>query len=594
MSPKTKAPGEKPADLEAMRHSLAHVLAIAVLDMFPEAKLGVGPAIDDGFYYDFELPRTLIPEDLPLLEKKMKHVIKQNLGFEGREVPAKEAVDTLKEAKQPYKVELAEEFAKDKQPITFYQTGDFVDLCRGGHLKSTKEIGAFKLTRIAGAYWRGDEKNPQLQRIYGVAFETQAELDTHVKQLAEAKNRDHRKLGKELDLFVTNEDVGAGLPIFTARGATIYRELIRYLEAEQVAGGYDFVISPHIARKKLFEISGHWDHYRDSMYTPIDVDGEEFLLKAMNCPMHIAVYADQGRSYRDLPIRIAEFGTVYRYEKSGEIGGLTRVRGFTIDDAHIFVRPDQVQDEFLAVLKLVQSTLKVLGLTDYQVRFGRRDPDSDKYVGTDKEWQQAESDITKALKASKIEYFDGPGDAAFYGPKLDFVVKDVLGREWQLGTVQLDYSLPERFKLTYTGEDGQDHRPVMIHRAPFGSLERFIGILIEHFAGAFPLWLAPEQVRILSIADRHIKSAEAAADTLRKSGLRVNVDDRPESIGKKIREAELKKVPYMLVVGDKEEKAGSVAVRSYHQGDLGTQKIAAFAKTAAAEVAKKSLPATKK
>lgn len=590
---KTKASSNKqaPAELEAMRHSLAHVLAIAVLDMFPEAKLGIGPAIEDGFYYDFELPRTLIPEDLEILEKKMKHVIKQDLQFEGEEVPAKAAVDALKEAGQPFKVELAEEFAQDGKPITFYKTGDFTDLCRGGHVKSTKQIGAFKLTSIAGAYWRGDEKNPQLQRIYGVAFATQEELETHLKKLAEAKDRDHRKLGKELDLFVQSEVVGSGLPIFTPRGATIYQNLVDYLAAEQRRSGYEFVISPHVARKKLFEVSGHWDNYQDSMYAPIDVDGEEFLLKAMNCPMHIQVYKSQLRSYRQLPIRLAEFGTVYRYEQSGEVSGLTRVRGFTVDDAHIFCRPDQVLDEFLSVLGLVRDTLKVLGMDDYQIRFGRRDPESDKYVGTEDDWQKAEADIAAALKKAKLDYFDGPGDAAFYGPKLDFIVKDVLGREWQLGTVQLDYALPERFGLTYVGEDGEEHRPVMIHRAPFGSLERFLGILIEHYAGAFPTWLAPEQVRILPIADRHNDYAAAVTQELGED-VRVTVDDAPESIGKKIRNAEKAKVPYMLVVGDKEVDDKKVAVRSYHTGDLGTQSTATFAKNLNAEISERRLPKT--
>ena len=588
---KTKAPGRrKPEQLDAMRHSLAHVLAMAVLDMFPEAKLGIGPAIADGFYYDFELPRTLIPEDLPLLEKKMKHIVKQNLGFERQELKPKDAVDALKTAGQPYKVELAEEFAQGKEPITFYKTGDFTDLCRGGHVKSTKDIGPFKLTRIAGAYWKGDEQNPQLQRIYGVAFETQSELDDYLAQQKVAAERDHRKLGKELGLFVTSPDVGAGLPIFTPKGAAIYRALVDFLDEQQDRAGYQPVISPHIARKKLFEISGHWDNYRDTMYSPIDVDGEEFLLKAMNCPLHIQVYAAETRSYRDLPIRLAEFGTVYRYEKSGEIGGLTRVRGFTIDDAHIFCRPDQVQEEFIKALNLTKQTLETLGLTDYQIRFGTRDPKSKKYVGTSADWKKAESDIAGALKKAKLEYFDGPGDAAFYGPKLDFVVNDALSREWQLGTVQLDYALPERFKLTYVGEDGKEHRPVMIHRAPFGSLERFIGILIEHFGGAFPLWLAPEQVRVLPIADRHNDYAAKVVAQLREAGLRAAVDDRSESVGKKIRGAEVEKIPYAFIVGDKEAKAKSVSVRSREQGDRGAKKLAAVLKDLTAEAESRALP----
>ena len=589
---KTKAPGKSPApdQLDSMRHSLAHVLAMAVLDMFPEAKLGIGPAIEDGFYYDFELPRTLIPEDLPILEKKMKHIVKQNLGYERTELKPKDAVDALKEANQPYKVELAEEFAQGQEPITFYKTGGFTDLCRGGHVKSTKDIGPFTLTRIAGAYWKGDEKNPMLQRIYGVAFATQKDLDDYLARQAAAKERDHRKLGKELGLFVTSPDVGAGLPIFTPKGAAIYRALVGFLDEQQDRAGYQSVISPHLARKKLFEISGHWDNYRDSMYSPIDVDGEEFLLKAMNCPLHIQVYAAETRSYRDLPIRLAEFGTVYRYEKSGEIGGLTRVRGFTQDDAHIFCRPDQVQEEFLSVLKLTEHVLKTIGLTDYQIRFGTRDSKDGKYVGSAAAWKQAEADITAALKQTKLKYFDGPGDAAFYGPKLDIVVHDVLGREWQLGTIQVDYSLPERFKLAYVGEDGKEHRPVMIHRAPFGSLERFIGILIEHFGGAFPLWLAPEQVRVLPIADRHNEYAAKVVDQLRAAGLRASVDDRSESIGKKIRAAEVEKIPYAFIVGDQEQKAKSVAVRSREQGDQGAKKLPGVLKSLVTEAESRALP----
>ncbi|MEX2209936.1 MAG: threonine--tRNA ligase [Patescibacteria group bacterium] len=590
---KTKAP-RKPADLEPMRHSLAHVLAMAVLDMFPEAKLGIGPATDDGFYYDFDLPRTLIPEDLPILEQKMRKIMKRGLGFEGAEVRPKEAIDALKAAGQPYKVELAEEFAQAKEPITFYKSGDFTDLCRGGHVKNTKEIpkDAFALERIAGAYWRGDEQKPQLQRIYGVAFGSKAELDAYRKRQAQAKERDHRKLGKELGLYITEETVGAGLPIFTPKGTAIWQELLRYLSEQQTAQGYQFVVSPHIARKKLFEISGHWEHYRESMFAPIDIEGEEYLLRAMNCPFHVQVFRAQTRSYRELPIRLAEVGTVYRYEQSGEISGLTRVRSITQDDAHIFCTPDQILDEFTSVLSLVHHTLELLGMQDYQIRFGKRDPESDKYLGSDAMWQQAERDIAKALDKIGADYFDGPGDAAFYGPKLDFVVKDVLGREWQLGTVQLDYFLPERFGLEYAGEDGDVHRPVMIHRAPFGSLQRFIGILIEHFAGAFPLWLAPEQARVLPIADRHNEYAASVAASLREAGLRVSVDDRAESVGKKIREAEVEKTPYMLVVGDKEAKAGSVALRSYHRGDLGVKKIAAVTKDLAKEATDRVLSKT--
>lgn len=588
-----------------MRHSLSHVLAMAVLDMFPEAKLGIGPATDDGFYYDFELPRTLIPEDLPILEEKMRQIVKQGLKFAGEEAKPKEAVDALKRAGQPYKVELAEEFAREKQPITFYATGPagakpgdkgvFTDLCKGGHVQSTKDIGAFKLTRIAGAYWRGDENRPQLQRIYGVAFATQQELDEHLERLEEAKDRDHRKLGKELGLFIVSELVGGGLPLWTPRGTVIRDQLNDYVQGLRAAKGFRRVAIPHLSRKELYEQSGHWQKFEQELFRFETREGHQFAIKPMNCPHHAQIYKAEQRSYRDLPVRYQETTMVYRDEQSGELSGLSRVRSITQDDAHVFCRDSQIEGEVLDLWDIVETFYGTLGLP-VKLHFSTHDPDNaDGYAGTEGQWNHAESELRKVIeKKVGRKYEETPGEAAFYGPKLDFISTDALGREWQVATIQLDFFQPEGLGLTYVDEDGKEQRVVMIHCAVMGSLERFIAPLIEHFAGAFPLWLAPEQVRVLSISEKQAKYARSVAEALREAGLRVEIDDDAETIGKKIRSAETMKVPYMLVVGDKEKQSGSVAVRSYHRGDLGTKKLSAVAKQLAEEAADRTLPDTRK
>ncbi len=570
-----------------MRHSLAHVLAMAVLDMFPEAKLGIGPATDDGFYYDFDLPRTLIPEDLPILEKKMRKIVKQSLGFEGTEVPPKEAIDTLKAAGQPYKVELAEEFAQAKGPTTFYKTGSFTDLCRGGHVKSTKEIGAFTLTRIAGAYWRGDESRPQLQRIYGVAFASQEELDAYLEQQAELATRDHRKLGPELELFHLDQ-TAPGMPYWLPKGMVIINTLLDFWRKEHSQQGYQEISAPIVNKKELWEQSGHWDHYKEEMFiAPIDEDNT-YGVKPMNCPNAMVVFGLKSRSYRDLPLRLSDCDALHRNERSGTLHGLLRVQSFRQDDSHNFVEESQIEDEYKRILEIADRFYHVFGLS-YSLRLGTR---PEKFLGDSKTWDKAEAALRQVLDNHAGNYQILDGDGAFYGPKVDILMKDVLGREWQMGTIQLDFQLPQRFGLKYSAADGSERTPVVIHRVIYGSLERFIGILIEHFAGAFPLWLSPEQARVLPIADRHNEYAASVAASMREAGLRVSVDDRAESVGKKIREAEVEKTPYMLVVGDKEAKAGSVALRSYHQGDRGTKQTATVAKQLAKEAADRALPKT--
>lgn len=577
-------------DIEAMRHSLSHVLASAVLDMFPEAKLGIGPATDDGFYYDFDLPRTLIPEDLPILEKKMRHLIKQNLAFEGEEVKAKEAVDALKKAGQPYKVELAEEFASAGQTITFYKTGTFIDLCRGGHVENTNQIGAFTLTKIAGAYWRGDEKNPMLQRIYGAAFATKEELDAYLKQQEEARKRDHRKLGQELDLFVFSDLVGPGLPLWTPKGTVLRTELDRFIQEMRDALGYEAVTIPHITKKDLYEKSGHWVKFDDELFRITTREGYEFAMKPMNCPHHTQIYASRPRSYRDLPIRYRETTTCYRDEQTGELSGLSRLRAFTQDDAHVFCRTPQIEEEVLKIWSIVERFYGVFDL-ELTLRFSRHDPDNmEAYSGDAKDWKKAESQLKKLIeKRVGQQYENGVGEAAFYGPKLDFMARDAIGREYQVATIQLDFNQPAGFDLHCINESGDPERIVMIHAAIMGSIDRFLSILIEHTAGAFPLWLAPVQVRVLPIADRHNDYAADVADSFRAGCMRVEVDDRAESIGKKIRESEVQKVPVMLVVGDKEQKAKTVAVRSYGEGDQGSRKVSSLVKTLSDSVAKRSL-----
>lgn len=589
-------------NLYRLRHSAAHLLAQAVTELYPGAKLAIGPPVENGFYYDIDFPTPLREEDLPKLEQKMKELAKLDQRIERTEVSREEARALILDASIPsmgpdvaeYKLQLLDAIPEG-ETISFYnqQRTDregvlhrFLDLCRGPHVDTTKEIKAFKLMSIAGAYWRGDVKNKQLTRIYGTAFETKEELEQHLFMLEEAKKRDHRILGKELGLFMFSPRVGTGLPLWLPKGATLRQVMIDFLQKEQVKRGYDPVVTPHIASIKLYEKSGHIINYRDKMFPFMEdhTEGSEkdtYILKPMNCPFHIEIYASQMRSYRDLPVRYAEFGTVHRYEQSGEVTGILRARGFTQDDAHLFVRPDQLLEEFIGVVDLMKTVLNKLGLTSYRARLGTKDPNDSKYVGHDDNWKLATSAIEEACQKMGLEYEVSPGDAAFYGPKLDLIIKDALGRDWQMGTVQVDYNLPERFELEYIGEDSKPHRPVMIHRAPFGSLERMIGLITEQYAGAFPLWLAPVQISVLAIADRHNERTLEVANELRETifdtrNLRVSIDDRRETLGKKIRDAQLAKVPYMLIIGDKDLENGTVGVRSREEGDLGPMTLEAF------------------
>ena len=595
-------------ELYRIRHSAAHVMAEAVSELFPEARLAIGPPIEDGFYYDFDLgldergkPRTFAPEDLARIEARMQELLRQNAEFQHTTLPVDEALAFF--AAQPYKVELIRDLAAGKvdemgnptaEPaaeVGIYRQRDFVDLCRGPHVARTRDIkaNAVKLLRTGGAYWRGDEHNPQLQRIYGTAWHNKTELDEYLQRLEEARLRDHRRLGKQLGLFHISPLVGSGLPLWLPKGAVLRETLEGFLRAAQRERGYLPVITPHIGNLDLYRKSGHYPYYKDSQYTPIKVDEEEFLLKPMNCPHHIEIYRSEPRSYRDLPYRLAEFGTVYRYEKSGELTGLTRVRGFTIDDSHLFVAPEQLEEEFIGVVDLIQYVFGSIGFHDFRARLGTNDPASDKYAGEPEMWARGINAIRQAADKLGLKYSVEEGEAAFYGPKLDFIFRDALKREWQLGTVQVDFLLPERFDLEYTGEDGQKHRPVMIHRAPFGSMERFVGILIEHFNGAFPPWLAPVQAMVIPIADRHVEYARGVAEQLAAAGIRAEVDDSSERMNKKIREAQLQKIPYMLVVGDKESEAGAVAVRTRDNEDRGAQPVADFVAELAARVAERSL-----
>ncbi len=594
-------------ELYRIRHSAAHVMAESVLEYFPEAKLAIGPPIEDGFYYDFDLgkdedgkPITFSPEDLEQIEQKMKQLLKKNSKFEQSRMTIDQAKSFF--ANQPYKLELIEELSAGKvdengnpisQPVTevgIYQHRNFADLCRGPHVPFTKQIkaNAVKLLRSSGAYWRGDENRPQLQRIYGTAWLNRVELDNYLKLLEEAKARDHRRIGKQLELFHISPLAGSGLPLWLPKGTVLRETLENFLRQAQLERGYLPVLTPHIAKLDLFITSGHYPYYKDSQYTPINIDDEQFLLKPMNCPHHIEIYRSKQRSYRDLPLRLAEFGTVYRYEQSGELTGLTRVRGFTVDDSHLFVTPDQLEEEFIGVVELIQYVFNTMGFHDFRARLGTNDPQSDKYAGKPEMWQKGINAIKKAADKVNMNYTVEEGEAAFYGPKLDFIFRDVLKREWQLGTVQVDFLLPERFGLEYTGDDGQKHQPVMIHRAPFGSMERFVGILIEHFNGAFPLWLSPVQIVMVPITDRHIEYANKVATDLRASGLRVEVDDSNARMNAKIRTAQLQKAPYMLVVGDKEEEDGMVAVRTRNNEDRGAIPLSVFKASVVSLVASKS------
>lgn len=559
-------------------HSSAHLMAEALEALYPGVKLGIGPSIDSGFYYDIDLgDRVLKEEELKKIEDKMRELSKNNSAYQRKDVAKADAISYFTEKADPYKLELIEGL-EDGQ-ITFYTQGGFTDLCRGPHIPHTGFIKAIKLMNIAGAYWRGNEKNKMLTRIYGVTFPAQKELDEHLTLLEEAKKRDHRKLGKELELFAFSEKVGSGLPLWLPKGAMLRDRLQQFLQKAQLDTGYVPVMTPHIGSKQLYVTSGHWEKYGKDSFRPITTpqEGEEFMLKPMNCPHHCEIYKTSPRSYKDLPLRLAEFGTVYRYEQSGELHGLTRVRGFTQDDAHLFCRPDQVLEEFKKVIDLVMFVFTSLDFQNFTAQVSLRDKeDRSKYIGSEENWHIAEQAIIQAASEKGLNTVIEYGEAAFYGPKLDFMVKDALGRSWQLGTIQVDYNLPERFELEYVDSDNSRKRPVMIHRAPFGSMERFIAVLLEHCGGNLPLWLAPVQLKVLPISDKFGEYAEQVARTLKEQGVRAEVDDRNEKIGKKIRDTELMKVPYMLVVGEKEMNEGKVAVRKHGEGDKGTMTLSEF------------------
>ncbi|MBU0649390.1 threonine--tRNA ligase [Patescibacteria group bacterium] len=573
--------------LNIMRHSAAHVMAAAVLKLFPDAKFGIGPTIEDGFYYDFELPRNLSPEDLPKIEQAMSEIVKNKEKFAGQELGIDQAVKLFKDLKQDYKVELlndlkqkgttevkeeGQELFEKPDKVSIYKLGDFVDLCRGPHLRHAGEVKVFKLTSIAGAYWRGDEKNPMLQRIYGTAWENQKELDAYLKNREEATKRDHRKLGKELEIFMFNENIGKGLPLLLPNGRVLREEILKLETEIENRVGYERVWTPHIAKSDLYKLTGHWEHYRECMFSPFGVDDETYVLRPMTCPHHYMIYKNKSRSWRDLPLRIAEDGTCYRYEKSGELGGLARVRCLTIDDAHIFVTPDQVKDEYRLLIKMVQQMFEAFKLKDYYVSLSTHDPkDKKKYIADEATWNKAEKSLEEILKENKIKYELCPGEAAFYGPKLDFIVHDVLGREWQMSTLQIDFFMAERLGLTYVDKKGNPAHPIIVHRGFTGSLERTIAMLIEHFAGAFPVWLSPTQIKIISVGADHIEHCRELAREFMDIGARVQVDDMNETVGNKIRKAEKERVPYMLVIGDKEIGGKELSIRE--RGVKKTYKI---------------------
>jgi len=559
--------------LETIRHSAAHVMAEAVQSIFPDAKFGIGPAIDDGFYYDFELPRSLTPDDLGIIEKKMKESIKAKSAFIREEIPKEEALELF--ASQPYKTELINDL--DDETISIYKQGSFTDLCRGPHIETTGGIRAFKLLSIAGAYWRGDENRPMLQRIYGTAFESKDDLKEYLERLEEIEARDHRKLTKQLDLISFHEEAGAGLAYWHPKGGRVRVLIEDYWRKLHYEGGYDIVFTPHIGRAHLWETSGHLDFYQDGMYSPMDIDGQDYYIKPMNCPFHIMIYKSQLHSYRELPLRWAELGTVYRYERSGTLHGLLRVRGFTQDDAHIFCTPEQIEDEIARVLDFSLNLLHGFGFEKFNIELSVRDPRKpEKYAGSDEMWVQAEASLLKALEARKLPYERMEGEAVFYGPKIDIKIKDAMGRSWQCSTIQFDFNLPDRFDMNYIGEDGKEHRPYMVHRALLGSLERFFGVLVEHYAGAFPVWLAPVQAVLIPIADRHMDYARQVADELRQDGLRIEVDDSNERMNRKIRAAQVSKIPYMLIVGDAEVQDSTVSVRLRSGEDIKNQSLEAF------------------
>ncbi len=610
------------SDLERLRHSCAHVLATAILRLWPDAQLAGGPPVESGFYYDLEMSHRLNPDDFPKIEAEMKKVVKENSPFERVVVSREEAMELAlsgrlgglseREGGSKFKVDLLGSIPEGEE-ISIYKNNDFWDLCAGPHVGRTGNCKAHKVLSVASAFYKGDKDRESLQRVYGTCFKNATLLSDHLEQLEEAKKRDHRRLGRELGLFHIDEEVGQGLILWKPKGAMVRRQLQDFITCELDKQGYSQVFTPHIGKLDLYRTSGHFPFYEDSQYAPIPERGaleklsdegvacgeltnalkngeiEGYMLRPMNCPHHIKIYSSEHRSYRDLPVRLAEFGTVYRWEQSGELGGMTRVRGFTQDDAHLFCLPEQVDDEIQGCLGLVEKVLVTLGMTDYRVRLSFSDPDSDKYVGERAVWEKAEDSLKKAVEKLGADYTVEVGEAAFYGPKIDFVVKDVIGRDWQLGTVQLDFNLPERFNLSYVGKDNKPHRPVMIHRAPFGSLERFVGLLIEHFEGKFPTWLAPEQVRVLPLSDKFMVEGEAAAKRLADAGVRVSVDRAAEKLGAKIRLARLDRVPYMLVIGGKEAETNSVSVRHRDKQDLGTFTLDEFVTNISKEISDRSL-----
>ncbi|KIO65024.1 Threonyl-tRNA synthetase [Caldibacillus thermoamylovorans] len=567
-----------PESLEILRHSTAHLMAQAIKRLYKNVKLGVGPVIENGFYYDIDLEESITPEDLPKIEKEMKKIVNENLEIVRKVVSREEAIQMYKEIGDEYKLELIEAIPEN-ETVTIYEQGEFFDLCRGVHVPSTGKIKEFKLLSIAGAYWRGDSDNKMLQRIYGTAFFTKAELDAHLKMLEEAKERDHRKLGKELGIFAINQLVGQGLPLWLPKGATVRRTIERYIVDKEISLGYDHVYTPVLANVDLYKTSGHWDHYHDDMYPPMDMgDGEEIVLRPMNCPHHMMIYKNSKHSYRELPIRIAELGTMHRFEMSGALSGLQRVRGMTLNDAHIFVRPDQIKDEFKRVVTLIMEVYKDFNITDFSFRLSYRDPeDTKKYFDDDEMWEKAQSMLKSAMDDLGLDYFEAEGEAAFYGPKLDVQVKTAIGKEETLSTIQLDFLLPERFDLTYVGEDGKPHRPVVIHRGVVSTMERFVAYLLEEYKGAFPTWLAPVQVQVIPVSPEiHFDYAKTVQEELKKAGIRVELDARNEKMGYKIREAQVQKIPYMLVVGDKEMEEKAVNVRKYGEQKSETMAFDTF------------------
>lgn len=552
---------------EIYRHSTSHIMAHAVKEIFPEAKLGIGPATEEGFYYDFDLPRPLSPEDLEQIEAKMKEIIRKDNPFRRKEIPRDEAVELFEKAGEDYKVELLRDITDDV--VSIYEEDNFFDLCRGPHLPSTGMIRSFKLLSIAGAYWRGDERNRMLQRIYGTSFTDEKALEEYLSFLEEVKKRDHRRLGRELDLFSMNDEIGAGLILWHPKGAIVRKTIEDFWREEHLKADYSILYTPHIAKLNLWKRSGHWDFYRENMYSPMEIEGVEYELKPMNCPFHIQVYKSSLRSYRDMPIRYAELGTVYRFERSGVLHGLLRVRGFTQDDAHIFCREDQIEEEILRVLDFTLFILRTFGFDDYDIYLSTR---PEKFVGTIENWERSTEALKRALDTKGLSFKIDPGEGVFYGPKIDIKVKDSLKRAWQCSTIQVDFNNPERFDITYRGSDGKDHRPIMIHRALMGSLERFFGILIEHYAGAFPVWLSPVQVAVLTIADRHIDYATRVAKRLRSEGIRVELNAENEKIGHKIRDATIRKIPYSIIIGDREVSEGRLSIRRFKGEAIGPLK----------------------